>query len=187
MAAVATPCVTLLHEVKSFKIALLSALPANAVISFRGVRAVVRERLDKLGELQYKYDDSPMRSHGDSRNMYHHTALQMGISATGDSQCFTSTTYKDKGEQHMKKIIFTAILLQMMCVTAWATGIVSHKSYVYCSGGSPSVMGGTDMARFLDSHKNSPGINLITPDGFSNSAEANKYMRSLKGRCPKKK
>ena len=87
----------------------------------------------------------------------------------------------------MKKIIFIALMLHMMCATSWAANLDTFKYYVYCTAsGRPDTGNGSDVSNYLKRFNN-PSTFLITPSGFSNKAEADKYMRSLNGRCPKKK
>ena len=89
----------------------------------------------------------------------------------------------------MKKIIVAMFVLHALCATAWAAGLNLKwdKSYVYCTaGGRPDVGNGTQVSNYLKKFGKNSSVYLITPSGFSNRAEADKYARSLGGRCPKK-
>lgn len=87
----------------------------------------------------------------------------------------------------MKKCILTIFTLLAISGTAWAEEFKSDKYYVYCTaGGRPDVGNGTEVSNYLKNFKSSPSVCVVTPSGFSNRAEADKYARSLNGRCPEK-
>lgn len=70
---------------------------------------------------------------------------------------------------------------------AWAEELKGDKYYVYCTaGGRPDVGNGIEVSNYLKNFKSSPSVCIITPNGFANRAEADKYARSLGGRCPNK-
>lgn len=78
-------------------------------------------------------------------------------------------------------------ILSAFGTAAWAEEFKADKYYVYCTaGGRPDVGNGTEVSAYLKNFKSNPSVCVITPSGFSNRAEADKYARSLGGRCPNK-
>ena len=89
----------------------------------------------------------------------------------------------------MKKIFVAIFVLHALCATAWAAELELKwdKYYVYCTaGGRPDVGNGIQVSNYLKNFGNNPSVCIITHSGFSNKAEADKYARSLGGRCPEK-
>lgn len=87
----------------------------------------------------------------------------------------------------MKKIILAIFVLQALCATAWAVNLKWDKYYVYCTAsGRPEVGNGNQVANYLKSYGNNPSVDLLTYPGFSSRSEADRYARSLGGRCPKR-
>lgn len=87
----------------------------------------------------------------------------------------------------MKQLILAMLILHAFCATARAGELKWDKYYVYCTaGGRPDVGNGTQVSNYLKNFGNNPSVCIITHSGFSNRAEADKYARSLGGRCPEK-
>ena len=87
----------------------------------------------------------------------------------------------------MKQLILAMLILHAFCATTRAEELKWDKYYVYCTaGGRPDVGNGTQVSNYLKNFGNNPSVCIITHSGFSNKAEADKYARSLGGRCPEK-
>lgn len=95
-------------------------------------------------------------------------------------------TIKSK-EENMKKLILALFVLHALCAAAWAADLKWDKYYVYCTAsGRPDVGNGNQASSYMKNYGTNPSVFIITPSGFSNRAEADKYARSLGGKCPKK-